>query len=73
MLTPAESCELKLLTSMKQRRDVPFMQEDRDRLIFLFKKSIDNHCINPKCSGYEGSKLETNCLKCNSKLYKNVI
>jgi hypothetical protein len=60
------------IDSLKSIRSsmVPMTQEQQDRLKYLQKKMIHNHCVNPHCMGYVGEDSESTCLECGDKLYK---
>ena len=68
-LDDKEQQEINLLHEM-QRSNMPLSPFRYDRLIYLHRKEFHNCCSNPKCTGYEGTEIETICPKCQSELFK---
>lgn len=70
-LSQSEKEELQYLVEKKASITKPMHQYQLDRLDFLKRRSIRNHCINPHCTGFYGSENDDKCPKCGNDLYKD--
>lgn len=74
MLTNQEESEYQELQKLRKSSTVPLLEEQWDRLNFLYKKYWDKVCTNPKCEPgfrpkvHEDNELAT-CPNCGDALY----
>jgi len=69
-LTDKEFREMRNLEDARASRTVPMFQYQQDRLAHLKSKLYHNDCLNPRCQGFTGRDIDTECPYCGEPLYR---